>query len=832
MAEVSVKNLATTVGTTTEKLLEQLKAAGISAKDENSLIDNKQKQTLLAYLKTTHGQANETGAKKLTLKRKSVSELKVSRNTVRVEVRKKRTYLKPEEVEKQRLEEEQRLREEEEQKKIEAAENEKAKELALKEKAKAKTKSEAESHEEGEVILGEESDLGGEAVVTEPKTVVEAEHEIEKALSFETVDEEGEALSKKAKKKADKKRARQGKTVERTELYLSGAKAKFKPHGRKVATSLEHSFEKPTAPVIREVPIAETITVANLAQKMSVKGADVIKAMMKMGAMVTINQVIDQDTAAIVVEEMGHIPKLMKENALEAELIEKNATNVEPVKRAPVVTIMGHVDHGKTSLLDYIRSTKVTSTEAGGITQHIGAYHVDTPKGTISFLDTPGHEAFTAMRARGAKCTDIVVLVVAADDGVKPQTIEAIQHAKAANVPIVVAINKIDKPGIDIERVKKELTQYGVIPEDWGGDVVFQPISAKTGENVDELLDMILLQADVLELKAVAEGPASGIVIESRLDKGRGPAATILVTQGKLNKGDILLAGSEYGRVRTMIGDNGQETLVAGPSMPVEVLGLSGTPSAGDEAIVVPTEKKAREVALFRQGKYRAVKLARQQAAKLENIFERMSENEVLELKIVLKCDVQGSLEAITDALHKLSTNEVKVTIVSSGVGGITGSDINLSIASNAVVIGFNVRADAIARQIVENEGVDLRYYSIIYDLMDDIKAALSGMLSPEQQEKIVGLAQVRDVFRSSKIGAIAGCMVIEGALKRNLPIRVLRDNVVIYEGHLESLRRFKEDVTEVKKGIECGVGVKDYNDVKAGDQIEAYETFSVARKL
>jgi translation initiation factor IF-2 len=819
MAEVTVKDLATTVGTSSDKLLLQLAAAGISATDEGSLVNDQQKKVLLEHLKSSHSQASVEGSKKITLKRKSVSELKVSRKTVRVEVRKKRTYLKPSELEKQKQEEELRLQEEEKLKAEEAAEKAKSKA-----KEKVKTEQVVDENPEQE----EASEVRAETVEAEPKS----EGDVEKAVNFERVDEDGESLSKKAKKKADKKRARQGKTIERKELNLSGSKKKFKSFGRKVATSLEQSFERPTAPVVREVPITETITVANLAQKMSVKGSDVIKAMMKMGAMVTINQVIDQDTAVIVVEEMGHIPKLIKENALEAALIEKNASGAAPLRRAPVVTIMGHVDHGKTSLLDYIRSTKVTSTEAGGITQHIGAYHVDTSKGAITFLDTPGHEAFTAMRARGAQCTDLVILVVAADDGVKPQTVEAIQHAKAANVPIIVAINKIDKPGVDLERVKQELTQHGVIPEDWGGEVVFQPISAKTGENVDDLLDMILLQADVLELKAVAEGPASGVVIESRLDKGRGPAATILVQQGQLRKGDILLAGSEYGRVRTMIGDNGKEVLVAGPSMPVEVLGLSGTPSAGDEAMVVPNEKKAREVALFRQGKYRAVKLARQQAAKLENIFERMAENVVLELNIVIKCDVQGSLEAITDALHKLSTNEVKVMVVSSGVGGITGSDANLAIASNAVVIGFNVRADAIARQIIENEGVDLRYYSVIYDLIDDIKAALSGMLSPEQHEKIVGLAQVRSVFRSSKIGAIAGCMVIEGALKRNLPIRVLRENVVIYTGHLESLRRFKDDVNEVKKGIECGVGVKDYNDVKEGDQIEAFETFSVARKL
>ncbi len=816
MAEVTVKELATTVGTTIDKLLSQLSAAGISASDENSLINDQQKKVLLDHLKS--------GSKKITLKGKSVLEPKTSGKTVKVEVRtrKKRTYLTPSELEKQKQEEELQLQAEQKRREEEA-------------KARAEAKAQAEAEARAEVVSEDEVAVEEEPVEAhkaEPKSITEAEVDIDQSFSFEQVDDEGEAVSKKAKKKADKKRARQGKTIERTELSVAGHKRKFKPGAKRIITGLEHGFEKPTAPVVREVPITETITVANLAQKMSVKGSDVIKAMMKMGAMVTINQVIDQETAAIVVEEMGHVPKLIKENALEDSLIDRNAVMLPAIKRAPVVTIMGHVDHGKTSLLDYIRRTKVTSTEAGGITQHIGAYHVETNKGVITFLDTPGHEAFTAMRARGAKCTDIVILVVAADDGVKPQTVEAIQHAKAANVPMIVAVNKIDKPGVDVDRVKKELTQHGVIAEDWGGDVVFQPISAKTGQNVDDLLDMILLQADLLELKAVPEGPASGVVIESRLDKGRGPVATILVQAGQLRKGDILLAGSEYGRIRMMIGDNGKEALIAGPSMPVEVLGLSGTPSAGDEAMAVPNEKKAREVAMFRQGKYRAVKLARQQAAKLENIFERMVENEVLELKIVLKCDVQGSLEAITEALHKLSTSEVKVTVVSSGVGGITGSDVNLAIASSAVVLGFNVRADAIGRQIVENEGVDLRYYSVIYDLIDDIRAALSGLLSPEQQEKIVGLAQVRDVFRSTKFGAIAGCMVLDGTLKRNLPIRVLRDNVVIYTGHLESLRRFTDDVNEVKKGMECGIGVKDYNDVKAGDQIEAFETFSVARTL
>ncbi|HVV69735.1 MAG TPA: translation initiation factor IF-2 [Gammaproteobacteria bacterium] len=602
--------------------------------------------------------------------------------------------------------------------------------------------------------------------------------------------------------------------------------------GAGASLTREHGFSKPTAPLIREVIIPETITVADLAQKMSIKAAEVIKSMMKLGALVTINQVIDQETASIVVEEMGHKPKLLNINALEESLQLESEEEQHTTTRAPVVTIMGHVDHGKTSLLDYIRRTKVTSSEAGGITQHIGAYQVNTAKGVITFLDTPGHEAFTAMRARGAKCTDLVILVVAADDGVMPQTIEAIQHAKAAKVPMIVAINKMDKPGTDPDRVRLELSKYEVISEDWGGDTMFQQISAKTGQGVDDLLDRILLQAELLELKAPVDSPARGIVIESRLDKGRGPVATILVQSGTLHKGDILLAGGEYGRVRAMIDDLGHTRDSAIPSTPVEILGLSGTPSAGDEAIAVPTEKKAREVALFRQGKYRDIKLARQRASKLENIFSQMGEGKVNALNIVLKGDVQGSVEAISDALTKLATEEVKVNIIASGVGGITESDVNLAIASSAILIGFNVRADASARKLVETEGVDLRYYSIIYNLIDEIKAALSGMLKPEYKETITGLAQVRDVFRSSKIGAIAGCLVIEGVVRRHSSIRVLRDNVVVFTGKLESLRRFKDDVNEVKSGTECGIGVKDYNDVKVGDQIEVYETQEITRQL
>ncbi|MCC8365161.1 MULTISPECIES: translation initiation factor IF-2 [Xenorhabdus] len=598
-------------------------------------------------------------------------------------------------------------------------------------------------------------------------------------------------------------------------------------------SALQQSFNKPVVAVNRDVVIGETITVAELANKMAVKGSQVIKTMMKMGAMATINQVIDQETAQLVAEEMGHKVILRRENELEEALMsdrDTGETQAEP--RAPVVTIMGHVDHGKTSLLDYIRSTKVASGEAGGITQHIGAYHVKTEKGMITFLDTPGHAAFTSMRARGAKATDIVVLVVAADDGVMPQTIEAIQHAKAANVPVVVAVNKIDKPEADPDRVKNELSQYGIIPEEWGGETQFMHVSAKAGLGIDELLEAILLQAEVLELNAVHSGMANGVVIESFLDKGRGPVATILVQSGTLNKGDIVLCGFEYGRIRAMRNELGQEVMTAGPSIPVEILGLSNVPSAGDEATVVRDEKKAREVALYRQGKFREVKLARQQKSKLENMFANMEEGKVSELNIVLKTDVQGTCEAICDSLLKLSTDEVKVKIIGSGVGGITETDATLAAASNAIILGFNVRADASARRIIENESVDLRYYSVIYSLIDEIKQAMSGMLAPEYKQQIMGLAEVRDVFKSPKFGAIAGCMVTEGNIKRNNPIRVLRDNVVIYEGELESLRRFKDDVNEVRNGMECGIGVKNYNDVRVGDMIEVFEVVEVKRSI
>ncbi|WP_336368864.1 translation initiation factor IF-2 [Avibacterium paragallinarum] len=601
----------------------------------------------------------------------------------------------------------------------------------------------------------------------------------------------------------------------------------------KKGSSLQQGFTKPAAPVNRDVVIGETITVAELANKMAVKATEIIKTMMKMGEMVTINQVIDQETAQLVAEEMGHKVILHKENELEESVLGDRDVNAEKVTRAPVVTIMGHVDHGKTSLLDYIRKAKVAAGEAGGITQHIGAYHVETDDGKmITFLDTPGHAAFTSMRARGAKATDIVVLVVAADDGVMPQTIEAIQHAKAAGVPIVVAVNKIDKPEANPDRVEQELLQHEVIAEKFGGDTQFVYVSAKKGTGVDELLDAILLQSEVLELSAVKDGMATGVVIESYLDKGRGPVATILVQSGTLRRGDIVLCGFEYGRVRAMRDENGKEISEAGPSIPVEVLGLSGVPSAGDEATVVRDEKKAREVALYRQGKFREVKLARQQKAKLENMFSNMAEGDVAELNVIVKADVQGSVEAIVQALQELSTPEVKVNVVGSGVGGITETDATLAAASNAIIVGFNVRADASARRIIENENIDLRYYSIIYELLNEIKAAMSGMLQPEFKQEIIGLAEVRDVFRHPKFGAIAGCMVTEGVVKRNNPIRVLRDNVVIFEGELESLRRFKDDVAEVRNGMECGIGVKNYNDVKVGDQIEVFEVVEIKRSI
>lgn len=886
MTKVTIKSLAAEINTSVDRLIQQLAEAGIQ-KTENDAVSPQEKEELLTYLNRERG--NSAG--KLTLQRKTRSTLNVpstggKSKAVQIEVRKKRTYIKRDEAAEQAEAEEQiRLeaeaaaakakREAEEKAKREAqqakikADAQKSKQMAL-EKGKVASQ---HSEQKSKVVNLEKARLEAEAAELKRKAEEEARRKLEKEalrvaeearrLAEENADkwnntsEEEDPVdyhtttslhAREAEDENDREveggrgRGRSGKTVKQKKgSKLSESKADREEERavnrggkskRKGGSSLQQGFNKPSQSVNRDVVIGETITVAELANKMAVKGSQVIKVMMKMGAMATINQVIDQETAQLVAEEMGHKVILRRENELEEALMSDRDTGVAAESRAPVVTIMGHVDHGKTSLLDYIRSTKVASGEAGGITQHIGAYHVETDNGMITFLDTPGHAAFTAMRARGAQATDIVVLVVASDDGVMPQTIEAIQHAKAAGVPLVVAVNKMDKPEADPDRVKSELSQYGVMSEDWGGDSQFIHVSAKTGLGIDELLNAILLQAEVLELKAICNGMASGVVVESFLDKGRGPVATVLVREGTLNKGDIVLCGFEYGRVRAMRDELGREIVEAGPSIPVEILGLSGVPAAGDEATVVRDEKKAREVALYRQGKFREVKLARQQKAKLENMFSNMAEGDVSELNIVLKSDVQGSCEAISDALMKLSTDEVKVKIVGSGVGGITETDATLAAASNAIVLGFNVRADASARRVIETENLDLRYYSVIYTLIDEVKQAMSGMLAPEYKQEIIGLAEVRDVFKSPKFGAIAGCMVTEGVVKRHNPIRVLRENVVIYEGELESLRRFKDDVNEVRNGMECGIGVKNYNDVRTGDVIEVFETIEVQRTI
>ncbi len=723
-----------------------------------------------------------------------------------------------------------------EQKKADEMAKSEAEKLKQQREQEALRKAELEAQKKAEEVrkLAEENEKrwAEEAAAKKPE---DADYHVmtnEHAKAAE--DEADKTEEQKARRSVGGKKRKGGKTKEDRENRESRNERQRKGKRAKVMTpnSMKHGFQKPAQPVSRDVEIGETVSVAELANKMAVKGAEVIKTMMKMGAMVTINQVIDQETAQLVAEEMGHKVILRRENELEQKVLSDRDTDAERQTRAPVVTIMGHVDHGKTSTLDYIRRAKVAAGEAGGITQHIGAYHVETDNGMITFLDTPGHAAFTSMRARGASATDIVILVVAADDGVMPQTVEAIQHAKAAGVPLIVAVNKMDKPEADIDRVKSELSQHGVMSEDWGGENMFVFISAKTGQGIDELLEAILLQAEVLELNAVYDGMASGVVIESRLDKGRGPVATVLVQEGTLNQGDIVLCGLEYGRVRAMKDELGREIKTAGPSIPVEILGLSGVPAAGDEATVVRDEKKAREVALYRQGKFREVKLARQQKAKLENMFSNMTEGEVAEVNLVLKADVQGSIEAISDSLQKLSTDEVKVKIIGSGVGGITETDASLAAASNAIIVGFNVRADASARKMIESEDIDLRYYSVIYELLDEVKQAMTGMLAPEFKQEIIGLAQVRDVFRSPKFGAVAGCMVTEGNVKRSNPIRVLRDNVVIYEGELESLRRFKDDVQEVRNGMECGIAVKNYNDVRVGDQIEVFQIVEVQRTL
>lgn len=827
---VTVKELAKQVGgITPERLIDQLKRAGIDVTSETDVITGEDRKKLLSSLQ---------GEQSKTLTRKVTSTLKVKtpsgkNSTVNVVSKKRRVYVKRENtVDESDLVEAPVI----------AAPTPVPEEITPEPVAtQAATVADAAVVTE-EVVV---TDKQEETAATPAKAKPEAETSAEKAAD-KTV---RRAPDKKKESRADKERAERSERAEKDSKRVNKSKAhlleqidddesrprRYRPKGRfgsKIKKEDEvnpHAFAKPLEPQTYTVNVPETITVSELASKMSIKAAEVIKVMMKMGAMATINQVIDQDTACLVVEEMGHIAVPVKDSSLEESVVIAYQTEMEA--RPPIVTVMGHVDHGKTSLLDYIRSTKVTSQEAGGITQHIGAYQVDTPRGKITFLDTPGHSAFTAMRARGASCTDIVVLVVAADDGVMPQTVEAIQHAKAANVPVIVAVNKIDKPDADVKRVITELSQHGIMPESWGGDNIFVNVSAKEGTGIDSLLESIMLQAEVMELKANGTGPAQGVVLEARVDRGRGPVASVLVQSGCLAYGDMLLAGLEYGRIKAMSNDQGISIKSAGPSVPIEVLGLSGAPHAGDKFQVVEDERKAREVALFRQGKHREIKLSRQQATKLEGFMDRMKQGEIKTLNIVLKADVQGSIEALADSLEKISNSEITVKVISKAVGGFNESDVNLAMASSALMIGFNVRADATARRLAQQEGIEINYYSIIYDVVDDIRRAVLGILGPEIKEKIVGLAEVRDVFRSSKFGAIAGCMVVDGKIKRGNPIRVLRDNIVIYSGELESLRRFKENVAEVRSGMECGIGVKNYNDIKPGDQIEVFEIYEVARE-
>jgi translation initiation factor IF-2 len=842
MSDVTITQFAEVLKVPVDRLLVQLEEAGIDNGGADSIISDDAKMELLTYLRRSHGQegdALKAAPRKITLNRRSQSELRMAGNqgrsrTVNVEVRKKRTYVKRDVLEDAARKEQEAL-----DAKNQAVEDDRlaaeravqaeidAKDAELKRiEDEGRKKAEAELAAAAAERLQQEELKRQQAAPAAPVAPAPAESGKERGKSKSTGrDDRG--------KKGDKS-TRYG----RKELHVSGdgpgRRKKRRSRRRPVSVSVDsaHGFERPTEPLIREIDVPESISVGDLAQKMAVKSNEVIKVMMNMGFMAAINQVVDQDTAVLVVQEMGHTANLVGEGGVEKEILAGIEVQGEAVPRSPVITIMGHVDHGKTSLLDFIRRTKVASGEAGGITQHIGAYHVETEQGAITFLDTPGHAAFTSMRARGADVTDIVILVVAADDGVKPQTEEAIKHAKAANVPLVVAVNKIDKPDADPDRVRNELSVKEVVPEEWGGDTQFINVSAQTGEGVDALLEAILLQAEVLDLKAIAEGPAAGVVIESTLEKGRGAVATILITRGQLKQGDSVVAGKEFGRVRNLVNELGQRVDQAGPSTPVAVLGLSGTPQAGDDVLVLEDERKVRELAQYRNAKSRDVKLAKQQAAKLDDVFSQMKSDALESVALLIKADAHGSSEALSESLTNLAHDEVRVNVIASGVGGITESDVNLAAASKAIIIGFNVRADASAREAVKETGVDVRYYSIIYEAIDDVKAAISGLLSPEIREVIVGLAEVKEVFKSPKLGDVAGCLVVDGFVKRSNPIRVLRDSVVIYEGELESLRRFRDDVNEVRAGTECGIGVKNYNDVKAGDQIECYERIEVARSL
>ncbi|AVE08113.1 translation initiation factor IF-2 [Pseudomonas sp. R11F] len=839
MTQVTVKQLADEVKTPVERLLQQMREAGLPHTAADEGVSDSEKQSLLTHLKSSH-KAKVEEPRKITLQRKTTSTLRVAGSkSISVEVRKKKVFVQrsPEEIEAERK------RELEERRAVENAARQKAEEEAKRRAEEEARRQPAAVQPAAEAVAAPSAPVEAvretAPVAAAPAPAAERKRDEPRRPDKPRADDNnrrgggGDGERKNAphrasvKEKAPAPRVAPRTTDEESDGFRRGGRGKAKLKKRNA-----HGFQSPTGPVVREVKIGETITVGDLAQQMSVKAAEIIKFMFKLGTPATINQVLDQETAQLVAEELGHKVTLVSDTALEDSLAESLKFEGEAVSRAPVVTVMGHVDHGKTSLLDYIRRAKVAAGEAGGITQHIGAYHVETDRGMVTFLDTPGHAAFTAMRARGAKATDIVILVVAADDGVMPQTIEAVQHAQAAGVPLVVAVNKIDKPGADLDRIRSELSVHGVTSEEWGGDTPFVPVSAKMGTGVDELLEAVLLQAEVLELTATPSAPGRGVVVESRLDKGRGPVATVLVQDGTLRQGDMVLVGSNYGRVRAMLDENGKPIKEAGPAIPVEILGLDGTPDAGDEMSVVADEKKAREVALFRQGKFREVKLARAHAGKLENIFENMGQEEKKTLNIVLKSDVRGSLEALNGALNGLGNDEVQVRVVGGGVGGITESDANLALASNAVLFGFNVRADAGARKIVEQEGLDMRYYNVIYDIIEDVKKALTGMLGSDVRENILGIAEVRDVFRSPKFGAVAGCMVVEGTVYRNRPIRVLREDIVIFEGELESLRRFKDDASEVRAGMECGIGVKSYNDVKVGDKIEVFEKVQVARSL
>jgi translation initiation factor IF-2 len=841
MAEVTVSQFAEVLKVPVERLITQLDEAGIKVSGADDVISDEAKMELLTHLRRAHGRQEDAAApRKITLKRKAQQEIKVASvqgraRTVNVEVRAKKTYLNRtvlEEEQRQRQEEIDKVRLAEEAGRLEAEQREAARrdaEMAERERLEQEARRQAD--DEARARAEEEATRQTEARERERQERERAEAERRAAETPRP------APAPKARPAEEVDRSKGATKYGRQELHVAGdASARFKKrqqasrHRRAVHVSVDtrHGFELPTAPVKREVQLPETITVGELAAKMAVKANEVIKTMMKMGVMATINQPIDQDTAQLVVEEFGHSAVRLKESALE-DTLQATAGELEALPRPPVVTIMGHVDHGKTSLLDYIRRAKVAAGEAGGITQHIGAYQVETPKGLITFIDTPGHAAFTAMRARGAHVTDIVVLVVAADDGVMPQTIEAIQHARAANVAIVVAVNKIDKGDADPDRVRNDLVKQNVIPEDWGGDTMFVNVSARTGQGVDDLLEAILLQAEVLDLKAPSDGPAVGVVLESAIEKGRGPVATVLVKRGMLKAGDPIIAGQEFGRVRALFDATGKQVQQAGPAVPVAVLGLSDAPNAGDDLLAVDSERKAREVALYRQGKFRDVRLAGA-AKKMEDVFSQMGEQAGAVISIIVKADVQGSAEALRDALSKLSTDEVAVKVIASGVGGITESDVTLAAASKARIIGFNVRADGAARAAMKDTGVDVHYYSIIYEAIDDIKAAMTGLLKPEIKEQIVGLAEVREVFRSSKFGTVAGCLVVEGYIKRGNPVRVLRDHVVIHQGELDSLRRFKDDVGEVRAGTECGIGVVKYNDIRAGDQIECFARVEVAR--